>query len=187
MLATCKSSTNLMIIISQRQKTSERVFQAHPDQHGFSLTEMIATISMLAILAGIALVMLNGAFDSSKENMAINRMEMVNKALDSYMTNVAEIIWPENAGSTSDELTVLAGLRHRSTDTNKIIVGSPFIDPNYNPKASSDSTTYRLRWRGKRFELLRPGVAGTGLRIPFDGTDMGGNPPTVDPSKVFGK
>ncbi len=187
MLVTYKFSTNEMVVISQRSKTSKQVFQAHLRQHGFSLTEMISTISMLAILAGIALVMLNGAFDSSKENMAINRMEMVNKALDSYMTNVAEIIWPENAGSTSDELTVLAGLRHRSTDTNKIIVGSPFIDPNYNPKTSSDLSTFRLRWTGKRFELLRPGVAGTGLKIAFDGTDMGGNPPTVDPSKVFGK
>ena len=91
MLVTYKFSTNEMVVISQRSKTSKQVFQARLDQHGFSLTEMISTISMLAILAGIALVMLNGAFDSSKENLAINRMEMVNKALDSYMTNVAEI------------------------------------------------------------------------------------------------
>jgi prepilin-type N-terminal cleavage/methylation domain-containing protein len=176
-----------MFAFSQRQETSPRVEQARQDKHGFSLTEMIATISMLAILAGIALVMLNGAFDSSKENMAINRLEMVNKALNSYMTNVAEIVWPENTSSTSDELTILAGLRHRSSDKNKIIVGSPFIDPNYNPKASSDLSTFRLRWAGKRFELLRPGVSGTGVNIPFDGSDMGGNPPNVDPSKVFGK
>jgi type II secretory pathway pseudopilin PulG len=176
-----------MIVFSQIPLAKSRLPKASLAKHGFSLTEMITTISTLIILSGVALTMLNGAFDSSKEQMAINRLEMVNKALDSYMTNVAEIIWPENEDSTTDELTVLAGLRHRSTDTNKIIVGSPFIDSNYNPKASSDLSTFRLRWIGKRFELLRPGVAGTGLKIAFDGADMGGNPPTFDPTKVFGK
>jgi prepilin-type N-terminal cleavage/methylation domain-containing protein len=176
-----------MIPITKLRSDYPSLRYANLDTLGFSLTELISTISILSILAGIALVQINGAFDSSKESLAVNRMEMVNKALDSYMTNVSEIIWPASDASTSDELTVLAGLRHRSTNNDKIITGSPFIDPNYNPKPSSDSQTFRLRWMGKRFELLRPGVAGTGVRIPFDGTDMGGNPPTVDPSKVFGK
>lgn len=176
-----------MITVTQRKQIFSGVPFVSMNKNGFSLTEMIATISILAILAGIALVMLNGAFDKSKESLAVNRLEMVNKALDSYMTNVSEIIWPASQGSTSDELTVLAGLRHRALDENKVIVGSPFIDPTYNPKATSDIQTFRLRWMGKRFELLRPGVLGTGLKIPFDGTDMGGNPPTVDPTKVFGK
>ena len=142
---------------------------------------------MLAVLAGIALVMLNGAFDSSKASLASNRLELVNKALDSYMTNVGEIIWPANNGGTSDELIVFAGLRHRSTDNNKMVVGSPFIDPTYTPKPSSDPTTFRLRWIGRRFELLRPGTPGTGVKVAFDGSDIGGNPPSVDPGKTFGK
>jgi prepilin-type N-terminal cleavage/methylation domain-containing protein len=157
------------------------------EMRGFSLTEMITTISMLGVLAGIALIMLNGTFDKTKENLAINRLEMVNKALDAFMTNNYEIVWPASPSSTSDELTILAGLRYRSPDPNKISVGSPFIDPRYNPKPSSDKTTYRLRWIGNRFELLRPGVAGTGVKISFDGTDLGGNPPTTDPERVFGK
>jgi len=155
--------------------------------YGFSLTEMIATISMLGVLAGIVILTLNGTFAASKEALAVNRLETLNRALDAYMTVVYEAVYLPNNGSTTDESVVVAALRFRNPNENLAALGSPFIDPQYNPKPSTSAAHYRLRWMGRRFELLRPGQPGSGLRIPFDGSDVGGNPSVVNPEKIFGK
>jgi hypothetical protein len=33
-------------------------------------------------------------------------------------------------------------------------------------------STYRLRWTGRMYELLKPGTLGTGILMNFEGTDF---------------
>ena len=76
-------------------------------------------------------------------------------------------------GATWDENLLLLTLQYRNPDDDLADTNSPYIDPRYRPKTSSSSTTFRLQWNGRRFELLTPGTAGSGLLVVFDGSDYG--------------
>ena len=75
-------------------------------------------------------------------------------------------------GSAADEMVVLRTLEFRDPDIDRAKIGSPYVDPRYNPVSSSSSASYRLRWTGKLYELLKPGQTGTGLLMNFEGTDF---------------
>ena len=48
------------------------------------------------------------------------------------------------------------------------------MSPYWDPVLSSDTEDHRLYYNSKVFELLSPGVAGTGLKVDFDGgSDQG--------------
>ncbi|MCB1228373.1 MAG: hypothetical protein KDK99_21380, partial [Verrucomicrobiales bacterium] len=83
--------------------------------------------------------------------------------------------------TTVDEQAVVEGLM---ADHPRIL-GDPFLPTSYRPQESSSITDYRLQWMGLQFSLLKPGEAGTGLRVPFDGSDFGA-PRTVSPDYVIG-
>jgi type II secretory pathway pseudopilin PulG len=140
------------------------------------MVEMVSVISIIGVIASIAIPSMSGMSTNSKNVLATNRQELLNTALNQMAMAGRFISNSPQLSSASDEQLIVMTLQIRDEN----IVGSPFIIPNYAPKSSSDSTTYRLRYTGQRFELLRPPQAGIGLKIDFDGSDMG--PPRVFPS-----
>jgi prepilin-type N-terminal cleavage/methylation domain-containing protein len=139
---------------------------------GFSVTELVITIAILGILAGVAIVSMNGAFAASKETLAMTRMEKLNGALHRWAMAYPEMYFPANDDGVNDELYVLRALQFRDPNPNKATIGSPYMPPEYNPKNSSSADDFRIRWNGRIFELLRPGQRGNGLLMVFDGSDM---------------
>lgn len=142
---------------------------------GFSLTEMVVTISVLGIVATIALISLNGMFEASVETVARERLETLNSALHKFSTSNYDLTFTAQPASGADELYVLRSLQYRNPNPLLAKVGSPYVPQFYNPTVSSDSNDHRMRWTGKLYELLRPGQAGTGLKIAFDNSDMSGD------------
>lgn len=142
--------------------------------HGFSMTEMVITVSIIGVLAAIIVVSMSDMIGGSKTVLAKQRLEMLNGGLNQMAMSGRQIFTSPQLTSTLDENLVVMTLQMRDLN----LVGSPFVVPTYLPKGSSDGTTYRLRFTGHRFELLLPGQAGTGLKVEFDGSDMG-------PARIF--
>jgi prepilin-type N-terminal cleavage/methylation domain-containing protein len=148
----------------------------HSEKQGFSMVEMVTVVSIIGIIAAIAIPSFSSMSTSSKDVLAANRQELLNTALNQMAMAGRFVSNSPQLTSASDEQQIVMTLQMRDPN----LVGSPFVIPNYAPKSSSDPTTYRLRYTGQRFELLQPPQAGIGLKIEFDGSDMG--PPRVFPS-----
>jgi prepilin-type N-terminal cleavage/methylation domain-containing protein len=141
-------------------------------KRGFSVTELVITISIMGVLAGISVVAYNQFLGGAKDALAEARQEMLNQALHCFAQQNYEMLFNAMDGSTADEMVILRTLQYRDTDIDRAKFGSPYIDPRYNPLASSSTAHYRLRWTGRLYELLKPGKSGTGLLMNFDGTDF---------------
>ncbi len=139
---------------------------------GFSLTEMVLTISIMGTLAGVAVVSFGHLTNSAKEVLAEERLEMLNSGLHRFSQYNYELVFSAQQGSAGDEMLVLRTLQYRHPDDLYAKVGSPYVVPHYNPKISSGSSDYRLTWNGRLYELIRPGSPGTGLKMVFDGSDL---------------
>jgi type II secretory pathway pseudopilin PulG len=136
---------------------------------------------MLGILAGVVLVQMSGSYEKAREALALERLEILNGNLKERAVSLREYVLNRSDSSTADELLVLMDLQYRNPDPAKADFNSPYIDPRYRPTTSSSSADYRLRWTGRMFELLRPGIAGSGLKLVFDGSDIG-TPRTYPPN-----
>ena len=140
------------------------------------MVEMVTIVSIIGIIAAIAIPSMSSMSTNSKTVLATHRQELLNTALNQMAMAGRYISNSPQLGSASDEQLIVMTLQIRDEN----LVGSPFVVTNYAPKSSSDPSTYRLRYTGQRFELLSPQQAGIGLKVDFDGSDMG--PPRVFPS-----
>lgn len=140
---------------------------------GFSMTEMIVTISVIGVLAGIAIAQIGNALESSRLAVARQKVEMLNQGLHAYASAVKALTNGDMAvrADANDEIQVLLTLEYR--DPKNPVPGSPFVDEHYRPSTSTSSDDYRIQWAGGLFRLLTPGQPGTGLKVPFDGSDLG--------------
>lgn len=147
----------------------------YPLRRAFSLVEILVVISIIGVLAAIAIPAVTGLTSSAKDVEADDFTESLNRAVRNFAQSNWEIPTAANNGATTDEFIVLRSLQHRWGNTGTIgspyKAGSPYFSPKYNPATSSDSTTYRLRWNGRTFEMLRPGTAGSGFLKTFEGRD----------------
>ena len=140
---------------------------------GYSLTEMIWVVALLGIIGTIALTHVTQSLGGSRLAAARHKLEMLNQALHACAMAEQEV----NSGDaspgegTGDESLVLSILQYRNTATPR--PGTPYLVPTYRPKTSSSTDDYRLQWNGRLFVLLQPGVSGSGLKVPFDGSDFG--------------
>jgi type II secretory pathway pseudopilin PulG len=141
---------------------------------GFSMVEMVTIVAIIGVIASIFIPSLSGMSTNSRTVLAQKRQELLNTSLNQMAMSGRQVPNSPQLTSSRDEELVVMTLQIR----NENLVGSPFLTPNYTPKGSSDPTTYRLRFTGHRFELLPPPQAGTGLKVEFDGSDMG-------PARVF--
>lgn len=162
-----------MIFNRQNSSASTKRSIKGASQRGFSLTEMITTVSVLGILAGIVMVSMSSNYEVAREILAKQRVEMLNEGLSKYATAQREINRLAVNAATSDERVVLLYLQYRNPVEAKAALNSPYVDPRYRPAYSSSTRDYRIRWNGKRFELLNPGANGSGIKMVFDGSDMG--------------
>ncbi len=136
------------------------------------MSEIVVTISVLGILATIVVVELSGNYEIARATLARERVEQLNNALNSWAMANNELVFNRMDGSAADELKVLRDLQYRHPDDNKAALNSPYMPPEYNPKTSSNESDYRIRWNGRRYELLVPGSVGTGLKMVFDASDI---------------
>lgn len=139
---------------------------------GFSMTELVIVISILGVLATIAVSTYPSLLESSKVAIASERVECLNRALHTFAQQNYEMVFNRMDSSGADEMVVLRTIQYRNADIDRAKVGSPYFDPRYNPVVSSNATDYRIRWFGRGYELLAPGSSGTGIKMNFDGTDF---------------
>lgn len=158
---------------AERKKEKQITARARPRMAGFSMTEMVIAISVIGVLAGIVIPSFSGILTGSKESLANEKLEMLNQGLNSYGHAFKEYTAAANNTSASDELTVVLDLQYRNPNEARALTGSPFVRTDYRPMTSSSADDYRIVWTGFRFKLLRPGDSGTGIRVDFDGSDIG--------------
>lgn len=152
------------------------------------MTEMILVISIMGILASLALSQFTGTTQASKQSAAKEKLERLNQALIAYNSVVREAYKIDSISArsdSSDESLVLLALefRHSTSPT----IGAPYVDPRYRPDTSSNSEDYRIQWSGTMFKLLTPGQSGTGLLVAFDGSDMKTPFPFTDSFRPLGR
>lgn len=140
---------------------------------GFTLSEMIVTVSMIGVLTSVVVLNLGSNYGIAREQIALEKMEMLNRALGERAVCVKEYTEAAANNASWDENLLLLILQYRDPDPDKADLNSPYIDPRYRPRNSSSDKEFRLQWNGRRFELLRPGIKGTGLLVAFDGSDYG--------------
>ncbi len=139
---------------------------------GFSLSEMVVTISIVGTLAGVAVLSFGGMTSSAKQVLAEERREMLNKAVHQFAQYNYELVFNAKTGSAGDEMLILRTLQYRHANDDYAKIGAPYVVPHYNPLISSDPGDYRLVWNGRLYDLLRPGEVGVGLKMVFDASDL---------------
>jgi prepilin-type N-terminal cleavage/methylation domain-containing protein len=141
-------------------------------ERGFSMTELTIVISILGVLATISMTSFNHLLSGSKDAVAAERLELLNRALHTFAQQNYEMVFNRMDSGGADEMVILRTLQYRNTDIDRAKIGSPYVDPRYNPIVSTNAGDYRIRWTGRCYELLKPGTAGSGIRMNFDGTDF---------------
>lgn len=137
----------------------------HPARRrGLSLPEMLTVISVIGILAGISIESYQGVQLSARENVARDRLALINRAVVHFGQANWELVLTPREHLTSDELAILRTLQWRNAE----VPGSPYLPINFGDTMSSETDDFRLQWNGRMFELLEPGTQGAGLQA--DGT-----------------
>jgi prepilin-type N-terminal cleavage/methylation domain-containing protein len=143
-------------------------------QAGYSLPEIMVTIAIVAILAGISLVSFGNVNDASRLAQAQNLASKLNAAIKGFSQGNWDLHTVKDDASTADEFKVLRTLQYKPSSSNgRFDTGAPYYPPTWNPATSSSSAEYRVRWNGVNFQLLVPGTAGLGLKLVFDSSDQG--------------
>ena len=150
-----------------------KLTRASSRQSGFSLTEILVTVGVIGVLAGISLQTFGNVNEGARLGQARSIAAKLNAAVKGFNQSNWDMPTPLDDADTQDELKVLRSLQYKPPHAvGSFNSGAPFYPPTWNPAASAAATDYRLRWNGFNFELLEPGVAGKGLKINFDGTDQ---------------
>lgn len=139
-----------------------------------SLVEVMVTIAVIGIVAAIAIPSIGNVSEKSRLGVATNIVETLNKASRQFGHSQWDLRTTPDAATGDDELLLLRTLQWRDPGTTgELNPSGPFMKPDWNPSTSTDSTAYRAEWTGSFWRLLEPGENGAGLRIVFDGSDLG--------------
>ncbi|MFP6872251.1 MAG: prepilin-type N-terminal cleavage/methylation domain-containing protein [Verrucomicrobiales bacterium] len=136
---------------------------------GFSLVEMIVTVAVLAIITSIAITYFGGTLDASRSVVAEDVATVLNNGLKKHSQVNYEFNLAADNSATDDEIAIVRSLQWR--DSSNLIPGAPFVPQNWRPVGNSDAGEYRLRWNGKVFTVLEPGIPGSGIKVQFDASD----------------
>lgn len=133
---------------------------------------MMVTISVVAIIAAISVAGFSDVFESSNVTHAQRLTAQLNNAVKTHTQTNWEFPTAKDDSSTTDEFLVLRSLQYKPVaSSGRFDPNAPYFSPKWNPKTSSDTTHYRLRWNGFNFRLLEPGTPGTGLKLSLDSSD----------------
>ena len=137
------------------------------------------TTTIVAIIAMLAIPNFVSGLGGSKDTIAQNLLEMANTAVHRFNQANYELNVDQGLDDTASvDLSIIRTLQYRNPLNPKI--GSPYIKTSWNPVPSSNTSDYRLQWQGTLFHLLSPGDIGAGLKVNFEGGDLG--TPYVFPS-----
>lgn len=140
----------------------------------FSLVEVVITVAIIGILAAIALPSMSNILDGSRRGVAGNVIETLNKATRNFGHSNWDLRNAPVPASGGDELLILRTLQWKNPNpSGELNVSGPFMKTDWNPATSTSSQDYRAEWTGSSWRLLEPGTAGAGLKIVFDGSDLG--------------
>ncbi|MEM6916861.1 MAG: prepilin-type N-terminal cleavage/methylation domain-containing protein [Verrucomicrobiota bacterium] len=141
---------------------------------GFSLVELVITIAVIGILSAIAIPSIGNVVEGSRRGVAENVVQTLNKATREFSHSQYDLRTTPVAASGGDEMLILRTLQWRDPDTSgELNPKGPFMKTDWNPTTSTDSSHYRAEWTGSTWRLLEPDTTGAGLRIIFDGSDLG--------------
>lgn len=150
------------------------IVPTHRRATAFSLVEVIATVALIGLLSAIAVPTVGRIVEGSRQGVAENIVQTLNKATRQFGHSQWDLRTTAASGSAGDELLILRTLQWRDTrDTGELNPPGPFMKPDWNPSASTSSEDYRAEWTGSSWCLREPGTPGAGLKIVFDGSDLG--------------
>ncbi len=141
---------------------------------GLSLVEVIVTVAVLGIIAAIAIPSVGTITEGSRRGVAQNLVETLNKATREFGHSQYDLRTAPNASTGADDLLILRTLQWRDPNpSGELNAPGPFMKTDWNPATSTDARDYRAEWTGSSWRLLQPGTPGAGLKIVFDGSDLG--------------
>ena len=142
-----------------------------------SLTEVVITIAVIGIMAAIGVANFGDLTKGSKDTIARNLTETLNKATRNFSHANWDLRFNAVAASAGDEVMVLRSLQWREPDgaanQKEIYYKGPYMRPDWNPDTSSSTDDWRIQWTGSSWKLLLPGTSGAGLKVDFEGNDLG--------------
>lgn len=138
---------------------------------GFTFTEIVTVLSIIAILAAIAIPIYGNCLEKTRAAIARNLVETVNSGIHRFNEVNYELLFTAVDASAQDEMVILRTLQYRNP--NNPALGAPYVRNNWNPVTSTSTNDYRLVWTGSLYKLVSPGQAGNGLKVNFDGSDLG--------------
>ncbi|MDF1853632.1 MAG: type II secretion system protein [Verrucomicrobiales bacterium] len=141
---------------------------------GISLVEMIITIAVIGILSALVVPTIGNVVEGSRRGVAENVMQTLNKATREFGHSQWDLRSTPIATSGGDEMLILRTLQWRDPDlSGELNPKGPFMRNDWNPATSTSDEDYRVEWTGSTWRLLEPGTVGAGLKLVFDGSDLG--------------
>lgn len=144
-------------------------------ERGISLVEMIITIAVIGVISAIAIPSVGDVFGKSKDVVASNVNQGLNKATRKFSHSQWDLKLTAIPNNAADELALLRTLQWREPTHagSELNPKGPFMRIDWNPSLSSDPKEHRIEWTGSAWKVLSPGTAGAGLKVDFEGTDLG--------------
>ncbi|MEX2578577.1 MAG: type II secretion system protein [Verrucomicrobiales bacterium] len=141
-----------------------------------SLVELLIVIAVIGILAAIAVPNIGNVVLGSKRGVAENVVETLNKATRQFGHSQWDLRTDPVAGSGEDEMHLLRTLQWREPDASsggELNPKGPFMRPDWSPSTSTSDEDFRAEWTGSSWKLVEPDETGVGLKLVFDGSDLG--------------
>jgi prepilin-type N-terminal cleavage/methylation domain-containing protein len=133
----------------------------HAKTRAVSLVELLTVVSILGVLASIAVPHFD-VLSASHDQLALDEVELANRAVLHYEQAYKRLTVAGNDATTLDEIAVLYSLKN---DNPGIAGYSPYLEQNFPNDSSDSSDDYRMAWTGRNFRLLVPGATGVGIKI----------------------
>lgn len=146
-------------------------------RRAMSLVEVMVTVAVLGIIASIGMSTYGDITRKSKDTIADNLVDTLNKATRNFSHANWDLRFNAMPASAGDEMLVLRSLQWREADgaayQKENFYQGPYMRSDWNPDTSASVEDWRIQWTGSTWRTLHPGEEGAGIKVNFDGTDLG--------------